>query len=360
MDSCQVSSANKIFRLASGVLYYSRALKILDYLSTRFEPKKKKLEGKIDFPYVRRKKFKSIQILLYHRVNDEGDRMFPAVPTAQFAAQMEYVAEHCSPCSLDEAVERLHRNDLPENALVVTFDDGYRDNYVHAFPVLQRNRIPATIFLATGAIGTGRMIWHDRVFRAFRESKVAMLDGLAGIESNMPLRTIDERRSAQGRILQLLWQLPDDARLERIDQLEERLGIGGGKEQPDLMLGWDEVSHMAENGILFGSHTVSHPILANLPESRLRDEVEASKKAIECRTNRMVTGFAYPVGRRQDFDEGVKRIVREAGYGYAVTTIFGVNEAGQDPFELRRGTPWEADIPSFATKLSWYKFVANG
>jgi peptidoglycan/xylan/chitin deacetylase (PgdA/CDA1 family) len=359
MQASEFSWNHEAFKIGSRILYYSRALKVLNFLSARFQPKKKS-EGKFVFPYVQRKKRRNVQILVYHRVNDDGDALFPAVPTVQFARQMEYVSEHCSPCSLEEAVERLARNDLPDNAVAVTFDDGYRDNYVHAFPILQRYGIPATIFLASGAIGSGKMIWHDRVFRAFRKTQVAALDGFSGIEDRLPVRTREERRFAQARVLQLLWQLADEERLDRIERLEERLAIKDEKESVGLMLDWDEILTMAQGGLSFGSHTISHPILSNLPTRRLREEIEESKKVIEGKIHRPVTGFAYPVGRKQDFDDGVKAIVREAGYQYAVTTIFGVNEAGQDPFELRRGTPWETDIPSFAAKLSWYKFVANG
>jgi peptidoglycan/xylan/chitin deacetylase (PgdA/CDA1 family) len=359
MEASQFSWNHEAFKIGSRILYYSRALKLLDLFSAHFQPKKKS-EGKIVFAFVQRKKGRNLHILVYHRVNDDGDLLFPAVPTAQFARQMEYLSAHCFPCSLEEAVERLARNDLPDKAVVVTFDDGYRDNYVHAFSILQRYGIPATIFLATGAIGSGKMIWHDRVFRAFRKTKVAALEGLPGIENKPPVRTLEERRVAQARVLQLLWELTDEERIDRIDRLEERLAIEDKETSAGLMLEWNEVLAMAQNGISFGSHTISHPILSNLPVHRLREEIEESKKVIESRIKRSVTGFAYPVGRKQDFNDRVKAIVREAGYQCAVTTIFGVNEATQDPLELRRGTPWETDISSFAAKLSWYKFVANG
>jgi peptidoglycan/xylan/chitin deacetylase (PgdA/CDA1 family) len=359
MQVSQFSWNHEAFKIGSRILYYSRALKLLDLFSAHYQPKKKS-EGKIVFPFVQRKTLRNLQILAYHRVNDDGDALFPAMPTGQFARQMEYLSAHCFPCSLDEAVARLARNDLPEKAVVVTFDDGYRDNYVHAFPILRRYGIPATIFLATGAIGSGKMIWHDRVFRAFRTTKVAALEGFPNIENNLPVRTLEERRAAQARVLRLLWELPDEERVDRIGRLEKCLSIESKQTSVGLMLGWDEVLAMSTSGISFGSHTISHPILSKLPCRRLREEIEESKRIIENKIRRPITGFAYPVGRKQDFNDQVKAMVKEAGYQCGLTTIFGVNEAGQDPFELRRGTPWETDVSSFATKLSWYKFVANG
>jgi peptidoglycan/xylan/chitin deacetylase (PgdA/CDA1 family) len=347
------------FKLVTWLLFYSGALNIFTTVSSKFRPKAQH-KGNIVFPFLQKKKIRSLQILAYHRVNDDHDPFFPALSTERFARQMEYLSENWMPLSLQEAVQRLGHNDLPERTVAVTFDDGYRDNFLYAYPILQRYGIAATIFLASGAIGSNRMIWHDRVFRAFRKTKVSMLEDVPGIEKRFPVRTVEEKRFAQARVLQLLWELTDEVRLDRINRLEERLSVEGEERSAGLMLHWGEVLAMSEGNISFGSHTISHPILSNISECRLREEIVESKKVIESKIKGPVTGFAYPVGRKQDFNDQVKAIVREAGYQCAVTTIFGVNEADQDLFELRRGTPWETDISSFAAKLSWYKFVGNG
>jgi peptidoglycan/xylan/chitin deacetylase (PgdA/CDA1 family) len=341
------------------IVYHTGGLKLFSRFASKFQLRRQPT-GEITFPFVQRRKSTSLQILTYHRVNDEGDPFFPAVSTQQFAAQMEHLAEDYCPCGLEDAVERLQHHELPERAIVVTFDDGYRDNYCNAFPILQRCAIPATIFLATGAIGTGGVIWHDRVFRAFRSTKVAALDFVRGIEMIYPLTNINEKRTAQARILQLLWNLAEEDRLDRIEQLEKRLEVDGAETSASTMLSWDEVALMLRGGVAFGSHTISHPILSKLTDRRLREEIEDSKKIIESKTQKPVKAFAYPVGRREDFDDRAKHILKEAGYECGVTTIFGVNEIGQDPFELRRGSPWRNDIASFAARLSWYKFAANG
>lgn len=339
------------------ILYKSRMLELFKQFSARFQPKK--LKGKLAFPFLQKKMARNVQILLYHRVNDDQDPFFPAVPTNRFQAQMEYLAEHYLPSSLQEALERLKDDDLPENTVVITFDDGYRDNYVHAFPVLRRFGIPATIFLASGAIGSDQMLWHDRVFRAFRNTTVPKLEQFAN-GKELPLKTVQQKQRAQAHVLKLLWTMPDEDRLNCIDALEKQLSINSDKSSSHTMLSWDDVLAMSEQGISFGSHTVSHPILSKLSDERIREEIEGAKRVIEQKIQRPVNAFAYPVGRKQDFDNRAKGILKEAGYQCALTTIFGVNEAGQDLFELRRGTPWQTDIPLFAAQMSWYKFVANG
>jgi peptidoglycan/xylan/chitin deacetylase (PgdA/CDA1 family) len=289
-------------------------------------------------------------------VNNEYDPIFPATPVDMFVEQMEYLAENYHALSLEDAVGRLICADVPDNAIVITFDDGYRDNYLNAFPVLRHLSIPATVFLATGAIGSEEVLWHDRVFSAFRETKVSWLNGIINDHRRYPLRNLEEKLSSQQEILRLLWALDDDERLSWIERLILKLEVCDRKERPNLMLNWDEIRIMQQHHIAFGSHTVTHPILSRSSVERIRTEIQSSKETIEKHLNVPVTTFAYPVGRSEDFNENVKMLLREAGYICAVTTIFGANEGGQDPFELKRATPWETYLPAFAAKLNWYKF----
>jgi peptidoglycan/xylan/chitin deacetylase (PgdA/CDA1 family) len=348
-----------IFELVVRVLYCFGTVRIFNVISAKFRADRN-AAGKVIFPFVRARKRRNLQILVYHRINDDRDPFFPAVSTRQFTRQMEYLSTNYVPWPLEEAVENLKYNALPERSIAVTFDDGYRDNYLNAFPILKQFGIPATIFLVSGAIGSDKMIWHDRVFHAFRITKATTLEGIPGMKKEISLKTLEQRRNAQAQILRLLWNLTDEEKTDCIAHLESRLAVPDKKQVQNLMLEWDDVLTMAEGGIGFGSHTISHPILSKLPEQRLREEIEQSKSVIENHIKRAVKSFAYPVGRKQDFTHRTKTILKEAGYRCAVTTIFGVNASGQDPFELRRGTPWEADISAFAAKLAWYNFVANG
>ena len=118
--------------------------------------------------YVRREP--AFPILTYHRVNDDGDPFFSALPTAVFERQMRHVARHYRVLPLEDLVERLQRGGLPRNALAITFDDGYRDNLTHAAPILARLGLPATIFLATGFIGTAEVPWFDRLAQGLKKS----------------------------------------------------------------------------------------------------------------------------------------------------------------------------------------------
>jgi peptidoglycan/xylan/chitin deacetylase (PgdA/CDA1 family) len=328
--------------------------RIANLVANRFERRNSRIAK---FPFFARRKQRTVQILIYHRVNDDRDWSFPGTPIGVFARQMDYLASTHTVLGLEDAVERIHRNDVPENAIVVTFDDGYHDNFANAYPILRNLSLPATVFLATDVIGSDRLLWHDRVFGAFRKTKVLELSECPD-KQRFSLATAGERLAAQHEVLGFLFSLDEKQRDFWIDRLIAKLKVPDIREKRGLMLSWQEIATMSRNGIAFGSHSVTHPILSKLSATRIREEIVTSKRVIEEKLGTSVTTFAYPKGGRGDFNETTKKLLIEAGYRCAVTTLFGVNKVGQDAYELRRGTPWEEDIESFALKLAWYRFAA--
>jgi peptidoglycan/xylan/chitin deacetylase (PgdA/CDA1 family) len=208
-----------------------------------------------------------VRILYYHSVSDAPIRS--SVSPAAFEGQMRYLANHgYALLSLSDAVDRLASGAAcPARSVVVTFDDGFHDNYEHAFPILTRFKVPATIFLAVGHIGTGR--------------------------------------------------LPT---LTRTDFMPRPLD-------------WTEVREMQAHGIDFGSHTITHPMLSTIPPDEARREIGESKRMLEDRLGTGVPFFCYPRG---DANEAMKRMVCDAGYTAACSTLPGLNEPRTDLFGLRR------------------------
>src|SRR5262249_2044625 len=121
-----------------------------------------------------------------------------------------------------------------------------------------------------------------------------------------------------------------------------------------LMLSWDEVDALRGLGFSIGAHTVTHPVLSRLSPERAWEEIHGSKVAIEKVLGDAVHAFAYPNGGPEDYDSTVTRLVRDAGFGCALTTRRGLNNADTPLLELRRGGPWEHHLPTFALKLGYY------
>ncbi len=298
----------------------------------------------------------AFQVLTYHRVNDDGDPFFPSVPTAVFEREMAYIARTYRVLTVEELADRMQRGALPRNALAITFDDGYRDNLTQAAPILARHGVPATIFLATGFIGTADVPWFDRLAMAFKSTKAASIVAPSGETLDLPDRAA--RVLAMERILACLKTLPDADQRRTLDGVLKALGVTDRECFKNLMLNWDDVHALASLGFSIGAHTVNHPILSRISAERAWKEILGSRAMIETACGRPPRAFAYPSGKAEDYTEAVKNFVRDAGFTCAVTTRFGANTRQTCPYELRRGGPWEDHLPTYALKLAWYRLTA--
>ena len=178
-------------------------------------------DGRPAFPYVLRRRNSPYQILMYHRARDPRGPRLGAGDSAPFESQMEILARFWQVLPLEELVVRAHADDVPPRAVAITFDDGYRDNYEVAYPALRRFNLPATIFLATGAIETGIRLWHDRVFDAFAATT---RPEFVVREERLPLTTALEKWRSLRRYLDRLRALPPVDRDALIDETLPALG----------------------------------------------------------------------------------------------------------------------------------------
>jgi peptidoglycan/xylan/chitin deacetylase (PgdA/CDA1 family) len=289
-------------------------------------------------------------VLTYHRVNDDAHPYFGGVEVELFRRQMISLKRHFVVLPLLELVERAKAGEVPPNAAAITFDDGYRDNYTRAFPVLHELGLPATVFLVTDALDHDRLIWHDRVFDAFhRTAKPSVeLDGeTAEVGQTTLLRVLERVRSVSPR-----------ERDSMVDALVAKLEIDEARPEAWAKLRWDDVREMSRAGIEFGSHTLDHPILSHVDAEETRRQIRDSKARIEAELGIPVTSFAYPNGRAGDFDESTIRILVEEGYECAVTTVPGANDASTSPFALRRSGMWGEDTELSALRLAWSRVRA--
>ena len=269
---------------------------------------------------------------------------------------MDYLSNQFNILSLTEAIQRMKQKELPDNAIVITFDDGYRDNFLNAFPILTTYSIPATIFLISDVVCSGVPPWYEQVFYSLRKTNAPCLHCYGPSKSTYSLKTVPDKALANREILKFLRLLSIEEREFWLDQLTSQLNIPKPIGEQDLMLSWEDIKTMHENNIHFGSHTATHPILSRLSIEEIKDEVYRSKRVIEDHLGTRINTFAYPSGRAMDFNQEAKYVVREAGYDCALTMIFGANNPDEDLFELRRLTAWDDDIHTFGTRLNYYKF----
>ena len=301
----------------------------------------------------------TLSILMYHRIGkpEFGERSL-YVSEENFERQVEYLLRRRRVLSFEDAVELLARGDLPRGGSVaLTFDDGYRDNYEKAFPILKKHGCPATIFIATEPLETGQALWPARLYMWCGATKVLELRlRVEGAEKNPPLlilRTVRQRRRAFYKIKSLLIRRDPLARDKLMREIAADLGFNADDDpfNKTSMLTWDHLREMSAAGIGIGGHTMTHPSLPALsPEERAR-EITESKKLIERKLNRPVTLFAYPFGGREDFNPELEARVKSSGYRAACSALRGVNRPGANRFALRRIYVRNEPLPLFALRL---------
>jgi peptidoglycan/xylan/chitin deacetylase (PgdA/CDA1 family) len=288
-----------------------------------------------------RKRYPAL-ILMYHRVLSENDPdrriVQPGLYVGKevFEKQMAFLSRRFKVISLGQLNQAiLSKDSEPGNYAVVTFDDGWRDNYENAFPVMNRHNIPATIFLATDFIGTRNILWFYLAGMVLEKAKLPpdkLLDILrrTATGKDMPQTAISQDP------IEILKALDHDSIMAVVREISSVAGIDEDNliSGDNRMLNWDQVIEMTRGGIEFGSHGCSHRILTGLSASEVKEELIHSKKIIEEKLGRIITLFSYPNG---DYSAEIQTIVKEAGYACAVVTVGNDdNNNGIDILGLRR------------------------
>lgn len=305
---------------------------------------------------------RSLTVLNYHRIDDfdspDFDLFRPNVSAAPetFAQQMDYLRARYNVISLERLAAWLRGEAaLPPRAALITFDDGYADNLQHAFPILKARGLPAVIFLTTGFLETARPFYWDWVAYCFHHTRrqAVSLPLLGERRWNSP----KQRERVMREWVETLKRLPDDQKNALIAELPALLQVDlPAARFAGLYLTWEQVRAMRREGIEFGAHTVSHPILTRIPLEQVRRELTESRRKIEQETGQPVLALAYPNGQAGDVSPAVVEAAREAGFSLAFTLLPGPTRyqtVRRSPFTIRRIYIGNTDtLPRFAAKLS--------
>jgi peptidoglycan/xylan/chitin deacetylase (PgdA/CDA1 family)/glycosyltransferase involved in cell wall biosynthesis len=288
---------------------------------------------------IHRRRFGSgVRILFYHRVAAKAAapdlRGRSPLTALEFEKHLKHLKRHYRVITLAEAAQALQSGaSLPENTVVITFDDGYRDNLTVALPLLEKYSAPATLFAVTSAMD-GKPFWFDEVPRWFEQSKAATLrlDETAG---EFPLASADDRRKALEHTLSFLKSVPGARLPDVLSELRSKLKITPENAPAEReTLTWDELRAMASSErITIGAHTVTHPILPNLANEEAVREIRESVETIASRLNQPVKFFAYPNG---DCNIATRKAVREMNLVACSTGGGGFNPQGSNLTALSR------------------------
>lgn len=296
------------------------------------------------FPFLERSRLRNkAVVLMYHRVLD------PLVPWIKyvhpgmyvsrrsFDKQIAFLKRNFRVLFLEELLEKINKNQDIGGCCAITFDDGWLDNYTNAFPILTKYKVPATIFLASGFIGTKRLFWPDEMVRHLaqcpqvNDADTDLNAAVIKFHSDIKEYSAISRDCYLEKAIEILKRFPSD---ERNAVVEHYRNTGKPLDDTRHMLAWEEVEVMGKSGLVsFGSHTSGHEILDRLQLGMAREEVRQSREEIERQLGVKVRTFAYPNG---NYNEDVLETVKECGFDYAVTTKNGLLDRDAPLLEIPR------------------------
>lgn len=308
----------KIKRMLSFICYYTGITPLVFYLLFRKKDK--------------------ILVLLYHRVCEPEHPFKAAVSPAHFEEQIEFLRKHFKVVSVREALGAMDQREIPNRPLaVITFDDGYRDNFETAYPLLKKYSLPAAFFLAAGSIGNQEPIWTSRVDLLFKNTSQEDLTlGTLSPPRRYQLGSLQERMKVCHEVKNEMKKVPEAGRQVILKELEEKAGslLQEDPEKDSEMLSWEEVRHLAEDPLVeIGSHSLSHRMLANLPPDEVTRELEESKRMIEAQIGRGIDYLSYP---GNSCNPGVQKLAERAGYRAAFAVDRSLSSFKEGRFALKR------------------------
>lgn len=296
------------------------------------------------YRFLRRKHRDKALALTYHGVLPEippGEDDFEYrnfVTSAQFEKQIQFLLKHYRPLKVEDFYDP---GSDASGGFLITFDDGFRNNYRHALPVLKKYGLQGCFFITTKLVGTRELLWTEQVTRLLEKTRrprvevyldqprvFGLNEAAKREEASQTIRKYMKRMSGarlQETLAQLKFQLPDVS-----------LEVGAAEEERYLFMTWEEVRGMIEGGQHIGSHTHTHPILSTLTEEESREELRLAKEAIETHTGQPCLAMSYPNGEREDYCEIQLRQLPELGYRCAFTQVPLYNTGETHRYQLRR------------------------
>lgn len=296
----------------------------------------------------RRSKSAWLPVVTFHRVAPRpadyrfDDGVLDTTP-AEFARQIAVIRQHFTPVSIRDVIGFVEGGELPRNPVLVTMDDGYRDNYEVALPILQRQGVRACFFIATDYLTRRRVFWWDRIAYLLKSTKRARIRLTYPSPMELELGTPVQREVATNRLLRIVKKEFGLDLARFMDEIAAATGVVWTEQLEhafanDLLMTWDQVRALRAAGMDVQSHTKTHRVLQTLSMQDVRAELRESRQELEQQLDEPIEAISYPVGHTISDRPDVRESLVDAGYKVGFTNATGAQPTSGsiDRFSINR------------------------
>ncbi len=304
----------------------------------------------------------SLVTFAYHRVAkgasfvSQFDHTMFSTHEAEFDAHLNKMLKLADPVSESELIDAVYGNGtLPKRGFMITFDDGYKDNYEIAMPILKRLSIPAVFFLPSSVIDERKLGWWDLIYWCLKATEKKTIEVRGKIYQISSDVTVEAEKFTA-----LIKNLPyeDTAGLVKEIQHACEVDLPTSERQSQELMTWDDAKQCIKAGITIGAHTHTHRVLSQLNLAEQENELKISKQVLEDRLGIAINSLAYPVGGYEHFNTNTKSIAQEVGYKIAYSFLTGTNDIRNiDAYDIKR-TDHYLDEWSYAGAFTLPKLFA--
>jgi peptidoglycan/xylan/chitin deacetylase (PgdA/CDA1 family) len=298
-----------------------------------------------------------VLVLNYHRIGDGSASLFDhglwSADVRSFNEQVGYLKSNFDVIGTDDLPGVLARKSGRQ--VLITFDDGYRDNYTAAFPILKRHGVPASFFISTGFLDRPGLPWWDEIAWMVRSSRRDRVDVCPWLPEPVPFDT-PHREGTVRILLRTFKAMPSNCTQQFLSAIGEATGSGrfDPSSAKDLWMTWDMIREMRAAGMSIGGHTVTHPILAQASPEQQWQEISGCGERLHAELGAPMRAFSYPVGSRTAFNDETRAYLRRAGVQYAFSYYGGFRRfTDWDDYDIRR-----VPIEPYISK-HWFRAIAT-
>lgn len=326
-------------------------MKFKEFLYESFHRPRRYLANLFDEPAI---------VLLYHRVTTlNNDPQLLSLKPDNFYRQIQYLAKQYTLLQIDEFVDHLHqKRKFPRRSIIITFDDGYADNYLQARPILESLNAQAIFYVTTSLLSSTREFWWDELDRIFLTTE-GLPDELA-LEIDQKVHryktaSATQRMETYNALHPLMKYATLRSREDILQQLRQWASVGEEGRLSHRIMTIQEAAALAKSpAALLGAHTHTHTPLRILSAGQQREDILQSKTILENITGRPIKHFSYPYGLKKDYDARSIELCKELGFSMASANFYDQVHRSTDPFQVPRIIVRDWPLELFQRKLQHF------